>query len=244
MPGAGFGCTTRGQDEPIHWQGAPGSANREAQSTGIGDRILRSALIFVSAAAFLLAGFSYAGGLIGLWDPLEPPDSDSAQAVRVLQRHDSDAASRVPPVLRPKPSSPMRVRWALLIALTSSALAFLPMLGSRLARLLADYAWSHGAGLWRAGAGRARPPWASPAVPANLGLSRAPPPQTKPKRFSRSPVVRRRVPRPGAFLRSPSPLVGLDRAALLGLRHAFAVVGLGLLLGATIGGILAALYGS
>jgi hypothetical protein len=214
-----------------------------------GDRIFRSALIFVSAAAFLLAGFAYGGGLIGLWDPLEPRDSDSAPAVRVLQRRDSDAASRVPPVLRLKPSPPLPVRLALLIALTSSALAFLPGLASRSARLLTNYAWSHGARVSHAGAGRARPPWASPAVSANLSVSRAPPPQTKPKRFSRSPVVRQRVPRAGLLgLRHAFARVMLRAASIPPLLHktaeVIAVVGLGLVLGATIGRILLALYGS
>jgi hypothetical protein len=242
---------------------------RSSQDGNQGDRILRSALIFVSAAAFLLAGFTYGGGLIGLWDPLEPRDSGSALADRVLPLGDSDAASRVPPVLRPKPSPPMPVRLALLIALSSSALAFLPLLGSSLARLLANFAWPHGRRLSHAGAGRARPPWASPAVAANLGVSRAPPPQTapkpKPKRFSRQPVVTPRVSRAKAFLRSPPRLVGRGRPGLPRLRHAFArvmlregsshpllrktaeviaVVGLGLVLGATIGGILLELYGS
>jgi hypothetical protein len=133
----------------------------------------------------------------------------------------------------------MPVRLALLIALTSSALALLPILGSRLARLLADYAWSHGARRSRAGAGRARPAWASPAVSADLGVSPAPPPQTKRKRFSRSPVVRPRVSPAGASLRSPSRLVGL----LHKTGEVVVVVGLGLVLGAAIG-ILALLYGS
>jgi hypothetical protein len=131
----------------------------------------------------------------------------------------------------------MPVRLALLIALTSSALAFLPILGSRLARMLADYAWSHGAR--RSRAGRARPPWASPAVSANLGVSPAPPPQTKQKRFSRSPVVSPRVSPAGASLRSPSRLARL----LHKTGEVIVVVGLGLVLGAAIG-ILALLYGS
>jgi hypothetical protein len=236
---------------------------RSSQHGNRGTRILRSALTFVSAAAFLLAGFTYAGDLIGVWDPLKPRDSGSSLAVRALQRGDSDAATRARPVLRPKPSSPVPLRSALLIALASSALAFLPILGSRLVRLLTHYAWSHGTRLSCAGAGPARPPWASPAKSANLDVSRAPPPQTKPRRFSRSPVVRPRVSRAGAPLRSPLRLVGLARAGLLGLRHAFArvllreasirsllhrtaegvvLVGLSLVLGAAIG-ILAALYG-
>jgi hypothetical protein len=132
------------------------------------------------------------------------------------------------------------VRLALLIALTSSALAFLPILGSRLARLLADYAWSHGARRSRAGAGgRARPPWAPPAVTANLGVGPAPPPQTKQKRFSRSPVMRPRLSPAGGSLRRPSRLVRLLRKTA----EVIVVVGLGLVLGAAIG-ILALLYGS
>jgi hypothetical protein len=69
------------------------------------------------------------------------------------------------------------------------------------------------------GAGRARGAVGLPAVSANLGVSRALPAQTKPKRFSRSPVVRARV-----------------------FAETIAVVGLGVVLGVTIG-ILAALYG-
>jgi hypothetical protein len=209
---------------------------RSSQHGNRGTRILRSALTFVSAAAFLLAGFTYAGGLIGVWDPLKPRDSGSALAVRVLQRRDSDAASRVRPVLRPKPSPPVPLRLALMIALTSSALAFLPILGSRFARLLGNHAWSHGARLSRAGAGSARPPWASPATSAKFGVSRAPPPQTKPRRFSRSPVVR-----PHTFAS-----VMLREASIRSLLHKTAegvvLVGLSLVLGAAIG-ILAALYG-
>ena len=136
------------------------------------------------------------------------------------QRGDAEAALRAPRVLYPKSSSPVPVRLALLIALISSALAFLPIVGSRLARLLPDHAWSHGARLSPPGAGRARGAVGLPAVSANLGVSRALPAQTKPKRFSRSPVVRARV-----------------------FGEAIAVVGLGVVLGVTIG-ILAALYGS
>jgi hypothetical protein len=186
--------------------------------------------------AFLLAGFTYGGGLIGVWDPLKPRDSGSALAVRVLQRRDSDAASRARPVLHPKPSSPVPLRLALMIALASSALAFLPILGSRFARLLGNYAWSHGTRLSRAGPGPARPPRASPAKSANLDVSRAPPPQTKPRRFSRSPVVR-----PHTFAS-----VMLREASIRSLLHETAegvvLVGLSLVLGAAIG-ILAALYG-
>jgi hypothetical protein len=214
---------------------------RSSQHGNRGDRILRSALIFVSAAAFLLAGFAYGGGLIGLWDSLEPRDSGSALADRGLQRRDSDAVSRVPPVPHPRPSPPMPVRLALLIALTSSALAVLPMLGSRLARLLANYAWSHGARRPRAGAGRARSAWASPALSANLGVSRAPPPPTKPQRFSRSPVVRPRVSRAG-----PSRVM-LREASIRSLLHktaeVIAMVALGLGLGVATA-ILARLFGS
>jgi hypothetical protein len=209
---------------------------RSSQHGNRGTRILRSALTFVSAAAFLLAGFTYAGDLIGVWDPLKPRDSGSSLAVRALQRGDSDAATRARPVLRPKPSSPVPLRSALLIALASSALAFLPILGSRLVRLLTHYAWSHGTRLSCAGAGPARPPWASPAKSANLDVSRAPPPQTKPRRFSRSPVVR-----PHTFAS-----VMLREASIRSLLHETAegvvLVGLSLVLGAAIG-ILAALYG-
>jgi hypothetical protein len=186
--------------------------------------------------AFLLAGFAYGGGLIGVWDPLKPRDSGSALAVRELQRRDSDAASRVRPIPRPKPTSPVPLRLALMIALTSSALAFLPILGSRLARLLGNYAWSHGARLSRAGARPARPPWASPATSANVGVTRAPPPQTKPRRFSRSPVVRRHT-FARVMLREASV-----RSLLYKTAEGAALVGVSVVLGAAIG-ILAALYG-
>jgi hypothetical protein len=123
-----------------------------------------------------------------------------------------------------------------MIALTSSALAFLPILGSRFARLLGNYAWSHGTRLSRAGPGPARPPWASPPTSAKLDVSRAPPPQTKPGRLSRSPVVR-----PHTFAS-----VMLREASIRSLLHETAegvvLVGLSLVLGAAIG-ILAALYG-
>jgi hypothetical protein len=134
----------------------------------------------------------------------------------------------------------MPVRLALLIALTSSALAVLPMLGSRLARLLANYARPHGARRPRAGAGRARSAWASAALSANLGVSRAPPPPT-PKRFSRSPVVRPRVSRAG-----PSRVM-LREASIRSLLHktaeVIAMVALGLGLGVATA-ILARLFGS
>ena len=204
--------------------------------------------------AFLLAGFAYGGGFIGLWDPLEPRKPGSAGEVRELLRRDSDAASRAPLVVPRKPSPPVPMRWALLIALTSSALVFLPILGSRLARLRANYAWSHGNQLSRAGPGLVRTPLASPAAAANLGVSRAPPLQTKskpkrkPARFLRSPMVRARVPRAG--LRSLRRVFAwvMPPKAIRSLLHktweVVAVVGLGLLVGATIGGILLALYGS
>jgi hypothetical protein len=158
----------------------------------------------------------------------------------------------------------VHVRLALLIALTSSALALLPILGLRLASLLANYAWSHGSRLSRARVGRAQVPWCSPAVSANPGVSRAPPAQTRPKRSSPLPVVRARVFRVGTSVRSLSRLAGLARAWPLGLPQAFvrvmlpvasirsalretreviAVVGLCTVLAVTIG-ILAALYGS
>jgi hypothetical protein len=133
----------------------------------------------------------------------------------------------------------MPVRLALLIALTSAALAVLPTLGSRLARLLANYAWSHGARRPRAGAGRARSAWASPALSANLGVSRAPPPP-KPKRFSRSPMVRPRVSRAGA---SRAMFRGASiRSLLHKTAEVIAMVALGLVLGAATV-ILARLYG-
>ena len=98
--------------------------------------MLRSALTIVSAAALLLAGFTFAGRVIGLWDPVEPGDS-GALPVRVLDRPDFDAASRaVPPVVvQSKPSPPVSLRLALLIGLACLALSVLPVL-ARLPRRL------------------------------------------------------------------------------------------------------------
>lgn len=140
--------------------------------------MLRSALTFVSAAALLLAGFTFAGRVIGLWDPVEPGGSGGLP-VRVLDRPDFDAASRaIPPVtVHSKPSPPVSLRLALLIALACLALSVLPTL-ARLPRRLEDHAWSFRQQGFRTSTVRANVLLASQPA-GNLGLSRAPPaPQT------------------------------------------------------------------
>ena len=138
--------------------------------------MLRSALTIVSAAALLLAGFTFAGRVIGLWDPVEPGDSGGLP-VRVLDRPDFDAASRaIPPaVVHSKPSPPVSLRLALLIALACLALSVLPTL-ARLPRRLEDSAWSL----------RKR------VSPGNLALSRAPPAQQPLKELPSPPLRSRR----------------------------------------------------
>ena len=91
--------------------------------------MVRSALIIVAAASLLLAGFTFAGGLIGLWNPLEPGDS-GVPYVRGLDRPDSDGAPRpiAPAVAYSKPGPPVSVRLALLVALASLSLSVLPTL--------------------------------------------------------------------------------------------------------------------
>ncbi len=152
--------------------------------------MLRSALTFVSAAALLLAGFTFAGRVIGLWDPVEPGDSGGSP-VRVLDRPDFDAASRaVPPVVvHSKPSPPVSLRLALLIALVCLALSVLPTL-ARLPRRLEDSAWSPRKRVSRTSTGRANPLFAS-QLGGNLGLSRAPPAQQSLKELP-SPLLRSR----------------------------------------------------
>ena len=138
--------------------------------------MVRSALIIVAAASLLLAGFTFAGGLIGLWNPLEPGDS-GVPSVRGLDRPDSDGAPRpiAPAVAYSKPGPPVSVRLALLVALASLSLSVLPTLW-RLPRRLEDYAWSVRKRIPRTGTGRANVPAASELV-GTPGLSRAPPPQ-------------------------------------------------------------------
>ena len=138
--------------------------------------MVRSALIIVAAASLLLAGFTFAGGLIGLWNPLEPGDS-GVPSVRGLDRPDSDGAPRpiAPAVAYSKPGPPVSMRLALLIALASLSLSVLPTLW-RLPRRLDDYAWSVRKPIPRSSTGRANAPVASELV-GTPGLSRAPPPQ-------------------------------------------------------------------
>jgi hypothetical protein len=92
-----------------------GGARTEKLGAGLGIEILRPALTLVAAVAVLLAGFTLAGNVVDLWDPVEsgPPSA-------------------------PKPSPPISVRLALVIALASSILIVLPGCGRRLARRLDD----------------------------------------------------------------------------------------------------------
>jgi hypothetical protein len=139
--------------------------------------MVRSALIIVAAASLLLAGFTFAGGLIGLWNPLEPGDS-GVPSVRALDRPDSDPASRpiAPAVAYSKPGPPVSMRLALLVALASLGLSVLPTLW-RLPRRLEDYAWSVRKRIPRIRTGRAMAVPVASELAGTLGLSRAPPPQ-------------------------------------------------------------------
>ena len=153
--------------------------------------MLRSALTIVSATALLLAGFTFAGRVIGLWDPVEPGDSGGLP-VRVLDRPDFDAASRaIPPVVvHSKPSPPVSLRSALLIALACLTLSVLPTL-ARLPRRLEDSAWSLRKRVSRTSTERANVLFAS-QLGGNLGLSRAPPAQQSLKELPSPPLRSRR----------------------------------------------------
>jgi len=138
--------------------------------------MIRSALIIVAAASLLLAGFTFAGGLVGLWNPLEPGDS-GVPYVRGLDRPDSDGAPRpiAPAVAYSKPGPPVSVRLALLVALASLSLSVLPTLW-RLPGRLEDYAWSLRKRIPRPRTGRGNVLPAASELVATPGLSRAPPP--------------------------------------------------------------------
>lgn len=181
--------------------------------------MLRSALTFVSAAALLLAGFTFAGRVIGLWDPVEPGDSGGSP-VRVLDRPDFDAASRaVPPVVvHSKPSPPVSLRLALLIALVCLALSVLPTL-ARLPRRLEDSAWSPRKRVSRTSTGRTNPLFAS-QLGGNLGLSRAPPAQQSLKELPSPPLRSRRS--AAARLKNLSWLSSAVRTVHPGVRRASA----------------------
>ena len=179
--------------------------------------MLRSALTFVSAAALLLAGFTFAGRVIGLWDPVEPEDS-GALPVRVLDRPDFDAASRaVPPVVvHSKPSPPVSLRLALLIGLACLALSVLPVL-ARLPRRLEDHGWSRRQRVSRTG--HANVLFAS-QLGGHLGLSRAPPAQQTLKELP-SPPLRSRGPA-AVRIRNLAQLPAAVRTAHPRARRAFA----------------------
>lgn len=181
--------------------------------------MLRSALTFVSAAALLLAGFTFAGRVIGLWDPVEPGDSGGLP-VRVLDRPDFDAASRVipPVVVHSKPSPPVSLRLALLIALVCLALSVLPSL-ARLPRRLEDSAWLPRKRVSRTSTGRANVLFAS-QLGGNLGLSRAPPAQQSLKELPSPPLRSRRS--AAARLKNLSWLSSAVRTVHPGVRRASA----------------------
>ncbi|CAN5288265.1 hypothetical protein BH18ACT14_BH18ACT14_10500 [soil metagenome] len=119
-------------------------------------------------------------------DSVEPGVSGGLPA-RVLDRPDFDPASRVvPPVVaHSKPSPPVSLRLALLIALVCLALSILPTL-ARLPRRLEDHAWSRRKRASRTG--HAHVLFAA-QLEGNLGLSRAPPAQQTLKEFP-SPALR------------------------------------------------------
>ena len=98
---------------------------------------LRPALTLIAAVAVLLGGLTFAGNVMGLWDPVEP-ESGHFGARPGPDRRGSDAVSRVIPAPAQKPSPPISVRSALLIALVSSVLMVLPSCGRRLAKRLGD----------------------------------------------------------------------------------------------------------
>jgi hypothetical protein len=113
-----------------------GGACREKLRAGLGIE-LRPALILVAAVAVLLAGFTLAGNVVGLWDPVEAQGGEFGARLEP-DRRGSDAVSRAIPVSAQKPSPPISVRSALLIALVSSGLIVLSSCGRRLARRLDD----------------------------------------------------------------------------------------------------------
>jgi hypothetical protein len=179
--------------------------------------MLRSALTFVSAAAPLLAGFTFAGRVIGLWDPssletLVPFPSGCWTAPTF------DAASRaVPPVVvHSKPSPPVSLRLALLIGLACLALSVLPVL-ARLPRRLEDQGWSRRQRVSRTGHANAL--FAS-QLAGNLGLSRAPRAQQTLKELP-SPPLRSRG-SAAARVKSLAQLPAAVRTAHPPARRAFA----------------------
>jgi hypothetical protein len=97
---------------------------------------LRPALTLIAAVAVFLGGLTFAGNVVGLWDPVER-ESGHLGARPGPDRRGSDAVSRAIPASAEKPNPPISVRSALLIALVSSVLMVLPSCG-RLARRLGD----------------------------------------------------------------------------------------------------------
>jgi hypothetical protein len=206
----------------------------------------------------LLAGFTLAGRVLGLWEPVNRQGSDSS-GVPVQVPRDSDAAPRaLPPAgVHSKPSPPVSVRLALLIALGAFAFGVLPTLCLWLVRQLEDYAWSLRERVSRTSTGRADLAFAS-QLRTNPGRDRAPPPPKKPKEFTGSPVkplisaVARPenlagppsgVPNRRAFA-GPTPVRKPSvRAFFYEFRDDLVIVTLALILAVTVG-ILTVLYAS
>lgn len=96
---------------------------------------MRPALTLIAAVAVLLAGLTFAGNMVGLWDPVEPEGGHFGARLGP-DRRGSDPVSPAIPASAQTPSPPISVRSALLIALVSSVLIVLPSCGRRLARRL------------------------------------------------------------------------------------------------------------
>jgi hypothetical protein len=114
---------------------------------------------------------------LGVWDPVEARGADS-RAGRLGDRGDSDAGSRaIRPAVNSKPSPPIPLRLAFLVALASLALRILSGGGLRLARRLEDYAWSRRQRRRRTSIRQANA-LPAPQREGNLAVRRAPPPPT------------------------------------------------------------------
>jgi len=190
---------------------------REATSSWgreVGIGILRSALIFVSAVAFLLAGFNVAGNAIGLWDPLKPRGTDASLAARppgVRARHVGDPGSgaRTIDLARRTPHSPVSVHLALLIAFASLGLALLPTVSPRSMDWIATRTFRLRRGPSRRRELRARASWLSELPSRSRGrphASSAPAvkwPEALPRIASKAPA--HTVPEAPAHIASKAP---------------------------------------
>lgn len=153
----------------------------------------------------MLAGFTLTGRVLGLWEPVNRLGSDSS-GVPMLEHRDSEASRAIPAaVVHSKPSPPVSVRLALLIALGAFALRVVPTCCLWLLRQLEDFAWSLRERVSRTSTRRGNLAFASQPG-TNLGRGRAPPPLKKLKEFTSSPRKPRAsaVARPENLSRSPS----------------------------------------